>query len=91
MVDIRVDLHQATNLLIKYLETQLLTEVLKEIVLHSPVTKNFMRRSILILPEDKIWAADFVDMQLICIYRGVRFLLCVILKFTGSVFGFSLE
>ena len=41
MVDINVDQHRLTNLLMKYLETPLLTQGLEYIALHSSITKKF--------------------------------------------------
>ena len=57
--------------------------------LHKPVIKNFPKRKVYVNNIDKIWAADFVDMQAFSKFnRGVKYLLTVINVF--SKFGWML-
>ena len=43
--------------------------------LHKPIIKKFKRRRSYLSFKDNIWAADLADMQLISIYKGIRYLL----------------
>jgi len=46
--------------------------------LHKPVIKNFPKRKVYVNGIDKIWAADFVDMQTFSKFNcGVKYLLTV--------------
>ena len=80
MVDINVDQHRLTNLLMKYLETPLLTQGLEYIALHSSITKKFNSCNIYASNLDKIYAAEPAepaDMQLLLCKREFTILLCV--------------
>ena len=46
--------------------------------LHKPIIKKFKRRRVYLSFKDNIWAADLADMQLISIYKGIRYLLWAI-------------
>ena len=54
MVDINVDQHQFTNLLMEYLETPLLTQGLEYIALNISITKTFKRCNVYSSYLDKI-------------------------------------
>ena len=58
--------------------------------LHKPVRRKFKTRRVLVNGIDKIWAADFVDMQAFTKFnRGVKYLLAVIDVF--SKYGWLIQ
>ena len=46
--------------------------------LHKPIIRNFSKRTVYSGFKDNIQGADLADLQLICKFKGFRFLLCVI-------------
>ena len=47
--------------------------------LHKPIRRKFKKRRVLVNGIDRIWTADFVDMQAFSKFnRGVKYLLAVI-------------
>jgi len=60
--------------------------------LHKPIIKNFPKRKVYVIGIDKIWAADFVEMQAFSKFnRGVRHLITVIDVFSKYVWMLPLK